>query len=68
MATQNNKIDVASLKVGDELTATVKCDNNKCVTNNEPMPSRFIVVSTSPLRLRCHYCDHELEGDNIQFI
>lgn len=50
----------------DEIVGIVECDNPKCVSRNEPIPSRFEVVSKSPVRVRCHYCSHECEGDKIQ--
>lgn len=34
----------------------VKCDNPKCITNNEPMPSRFEVINRDDVTIRCHYC------------
>ena len=39
-----------------ELTNIVRCNNPKCICNNEPMPTRFIV---SDGILSCHYCDME---------
>lgn len=34
----------------------LKCDNPKCITNNEPMASRFIDIEGKP---RCAYCEHD---------
>jgi len=36
----------------------VKCDNPKCVTNNEPMETVFETVTDAPGFIRCHYCNH----------
>lgn len=49
-----------------EIVGIVECSNPKCVSTNEPIPSRFHVISTNPVRVRCHYCSHEAEGDKIQ--
>lgn len=50
---------VAKRKVSlpDSLINIVKCPNPKCITNNEPMPTRFEVVSHAPLSLKCHFCE-----------
>lgn len=43
----------------------LKCPNTKCVSNQETEVSyikpEFKIVSRDPLRLRCVYCDHELQ-------
>lgn len=44
----------------DTITGLVKCDNPKCITNNEPMKTCFHVVSRSPVTIRCHYCGHSV--------
>lgn len=40
------------------LVGVVRCANPKCITNNEPMPTRFNVQPDQTLR--CHYCNHPL--------
>lgn len=42
----------------DNLVGLVRCNNPKCITNNEPMKTRFIVVNRNPVTIRCHYCGH----------
>lgn len=53
-----------------ELPATicdiVKCANPKCITNNEPMSTRFHVVSEDPVEIRCHYCNHVVAGKDAK--
>ncbi|MDE5960033.1 MAG: aspartate carbamoyltransferase regulatory subunit, partial [Muribaculaceae bacterium] len=41
-----------------ELFGLVKCNNPKCISNNEPMRSHFTVVNRQPVTIRCHYCGH----------
>lgn len=48
----------------DEIVDLVRCSNPKCVSCNEPMPSRFSVVGKNPVVLRCRYCDHEVSGEH----
>ena len=44
----------------DTLIDLVKCNNPKCITNNEPMKTLFHVVDRNPVTLCCHYCEHKV--------
>lgn len=50
----------------DELSGIVKCNNPKCITNNEPMSTIFNVVNKSRGILKCHYCDKEQQMDKVE--
>lgn len=50
------------------ITGIVKCSNPKCITNNEPMPTRFHVVSDEPVVIRCHYCNHTVAGSEAKLL
>jgi aspartate carbamoyltransferase regulatory subunit len=52
----------------DELNGIAKCSNPVCVTNNEPMPTRFHVVNKELCLLRCHYCEKEQRREDIEII
>lgn len=43
----------------------VKCNNPKCITNNEPMTTHFEVVDSDKIELRCHYCNIKIKKDEI---
>lgn len=43
----------------------VKCNNPKCITNNEPMKTRFSVIDNNHVILNCHYCDLKIEKEEI---
>ena len=49
----------------DTLIDLVKCNNPKCITNNEPMPTVFHVVDRAPVTLRCHYCEHKVQQTEL---
>lgn len=50
----------------DEIVDIVKCGNPKCITNNEPMRTRFSVADRNDVTIRCHYCGHSVKsGDAI---
>ncbi|MDE6127229.1 MAG: aspartate carbamoyltransferase regulatory subunit [Muribaculaceae bacterium] len=46
----------------------VKCDNAKCITNNEPMETRFDVVEDKPGFVRCYYCGHAVANANATLL
>ena len=52
----------------DELKGIVKCNNPKCITNNEPMLTWFHVTDKEKGLLKCHYCEKEQQKDNIKLI
>ena len=48
-----------------EIIGIVKCNNPKCITNNEPMASRFEVIDNHHTVLKCHYCSIKINKDDI---
>ena len=52
----------------DELRSIVKCNNPKCITNNEPMDTIFHIVDKAHGILKCHYCDKEQEMDKVELV
>ena len=52
----------------DELRSIVKCNNPKCITNNEPMDTIFHIVDKEHGILKCHYCDKEQEMDKVELV
>lgn len=52
----------------DELRGIVRCNNPKCITNNEPMSTVFNVVDKLHGIIKCHYCDKEQQIDNVKLV
>ena len=52
----------------DDLHALVRCNNPKCITNNEPMRTLFHVVDKQAGTIRCHYCNHEQEIQKVKLV
>lgn len=50
----------------DTIHDIVKCKNPKCITNNEPMSTHFLVTDKENVTLRCHYCDVKIRRDEIE--
>ena len=57
-------VEKKTVTLSEELVGIVKCNNPKCITNNEPMRTRFPVLHASSTTLCCQYCNTEqpLEG------
>ncbi len=53
------------VEVPDEVNGIVKCFNPKCISNHDPMISRFSVVSKKPIELKCRYCEKITHEDQI---
>lgn len=49
----------------NSVTGIVKCNNPKCITNNEPMATHFAVVDKERVTLQCHYCEVKIEKEDI---
>ena len=61
-------VEKKQIVMPDELKGIVKCNNPKCITNNEPMQTWFHVVDKEQGILKCHYCEKEQQKDNINLI
>jgi len=59
-------IEKKELSLPDQFSGIVKCPNPKCITNNEPMKTRFDVITKDPIVLKCLYCEREIKQDDIQ--
>ncbi|MBQ2128748.1 MAG: aspartate carbamoyltransferase regulatory subunit [Prevotella sp.] len=49
----------------DEIRGIVKCNNPKCITNNEPMATYFHVHDGI---LTCHYCEKEQDINKVELV
>lgn len=59
-------VEKKTAETPDELHGIVKCNNPKCITNNEPMQTYFNVVDKGHGVLKCHYCDKEQDIANVK--
>lgn len=49
----------------DEIVEIMKCNNPKCITNNEPMKTRFHVTDKEKVELQCHYCEIKIKKEEV---
>ena len=54
-------IEKRTVVMPEELIGIVKCPNPKCITNNEPMQTRFRNVGQQKEIVRCSYCNKDVE-------
>ena len=59
-------VEKKTVTTPDELRGIVKCNNPKCITNNEPMDTLFHVVDKEHGVLRCHYCEKEQDINKVK--
>jgi aspartate carbamoyltransferase regulatory subunit len=53
------------VQLPDELTGIVKCNNPKCISNSEPMKTRFKVIDKKMVTLKCEYCEMKTKKEDI---
>ena len=49
----------------ERISGLVKCNNPRCITNNEPMNTQFNVVDKEKCLLQCCYCERKINHDDI---
>ena len=58
-------VEKKTVTLPDELVGLVKCNDPKCFTNNEPMPSRFEVIDKEKGTIKCRYCERKINKEDI---
>jgi len=58
-------VEKKHVSLPDELIDIVKCNNPKCITNNEPMKTHFYVIDKQEGAIQCRYCERRIEKNEI---
>lgn len=61
-------VDKRPVVLPHTIIGIVKCDNPKCITNNEPMSTRFETVDGEDGLIRCHYCGHTVRNEKANIL
>ena len=62
-------IEKKVLKVPEEIVGIVKCANPKCITNHQPITTKFRTkYEEGVLKLHCHYCEKDTSSENMKII
>lgn len=61
-------IEKKRVETPDVLKGIVKCNNPKCITNNEPMQTVFHTMDKEKGTIRCQYCDKEQDINKVELV
>ena len=56
------------VSIPDEIIRVVKCSNPNCITNVEKIETRFSVLRKNPLKIKCHYCERDMNKEDIEIV
>ena len=56
------------VSVPNELENIIKCSNPNCITNNEKTTTKFYVLNKDPLKVRCNYCERDMDKEDISLL
>jgi aspartate carbamoyltransferase regulatory subunit len=56
------------VEVPEEIVGIAKCMNPKCITNNEKIVTRFMVVTKREVKLKCRYCEKITDQEHMEII
>ena len=60
-------VEKRPLILPDEIREIVQCTNPVCITNNQPVTTRFHVLKhDDEVMLKCHYCEREVKRDKVK--
>ena len=58
-------VEKKTVTTPEEIRGIVKCNNPKCITDNEPMQTYFHVQGGL---LTCHYCEKEQDINKVELV
>ena len=59
-------VEKYNITLHETLRGIIRCNNPKCVSNNEPMDTVFHVTSRQPLEVTCRYCNRTITANKIE--
>lgn len=60
-------VEKRPLTLPEEIRDIVQCANPNCITNNQPVATRFHVLNNdAEIMLKCHYCEREVKRDEVK--
>ena len=60
-------VEKRPLILPNEIREIVQCANPVCITNNQPVTTRFHVLKHDyEVMLKCHYCEREVVRDKVK--
>jgi len=46
----------------------IRCPNPSCITSDERVRTKFVVLRSDPLRILCHYCERPQRKEEIELL
>ena len=60
-------VEKRALSLPEEIREIVQCTNPVCITNNQPVTTRFHVQNQNgQIVLKCHYCEREVAQEKVK--
>ena len=60
-------VEKRPLTLPEEIREIVQCANPNCITNNQPVTTRFHVLNNDgEIMLKCYYCEREVKRDEVK--
>lgn len=56
-------VEKKTVNMPDTIVGLVRCSNPMCISNHEPMRTRFDVLDKEKGIIKCCYCNHEIRLD-----
>lgn len=63
-----NVAQKSKVEIPEVIEGLVACSNPKCISNAEPMQTRFKLVDAEKRELCCHYCERVFTADEMDHI
>ena len=64
-------VEKRPVRLPQTVAGIIRCNNPKCISNNEPMTTLFDVIedtNENGIVLKCHYCNHTIEATKAQML
>ena len=61
-------VEKKNVSLPTDIKGIVRCNNPKCITNNEPMATLFHLTDPQKGIIRCHYCEKEQSLDHVKLV
>ena len=61
-------VDKWHVALPEEITGIARCMNPKCITNNDNVLTRFSVLTSPRISLRCHYCEKITDQEHFEIV
>ncbi len=61
-------VQKSKVEIPERIEGLVSCPNPKCITNAEPMTTKFRLASSDDRELACEYCERVFTADEMKHL